>query len=162
MISVTYATQQSPAPSQSRFRCTWTEPHNKYPVFDSRLCWNIFYHYSFVHLCISDHILRNRCARRRQHVTLRNTVINVTLKPCSHRQSRRYFLWLIYIDGDKLGYVLGLGFGFQNQWLVILYYAKHVHIAQTPYFCTGQESKSESVPESVSGNVNEPLPIKMG
>ena len=34
------------------------------------------------------------------------------------------------------------------------------HIAQThtwistPYFCTGQESKSESVP--VSGNINEP------
>ena len=26
----------------------------------------------------------------------------------------------------------------------------------TPYFGTGYESKSESVPESVSGNVNEP------
>ena len=37
------------------------------------------------------------------------------------------------------------------------------HIAQTRtriptlYFCTGQESESDSVPESVSGNVNEPL-----
>ena len=29
----------------------------------------------------------------------------------------------------------------------------------TPYFCTGQESESESVPESVSGNVNEPLQL---
>ena len=36
------------------------------------------------------------------------------------------------------------------------------HIAQTrtwipiPYFCTGQESESESVPQSVYGNINEP------
>ena len=36
------------------------------------------------------------------------------------------------------------------------------HIAQTrtriptPYFCIGQEARSESVPESVSDNVNEP------
>ena len=43
-----------------------------------------------------------------------------------------------------------------------LYYAEHVHIVETqiripvPYFCTGQESQSESVPDSVSGNVNEP------
>ena len=27
----------------------------------------------------------------------------------------------------------------------------------TPYFCTGQESESKSVPESVSDNVNEPF-----
>ena len=27
----------------------------------------------------------------------------------------------------------------------------------TPYFCVGQESESESIPESVSGSVNEPL-----
>ena len=39
-----------------------------------------------------------------------------------------------------------------------LYYAEHVHIVQTrtriptPYFCTGQESETESI----SGNVNEP------
>ena len=45
--------------------------------------------------------------------------------------------------------------------MVTLHYAEHVHIAQTrtwiptPYFCVGQES--ESVPECVSGNVNEPL-----
>ena len=31
-------------------------------------------------------------------------------------------------------------------------------LIQTPYFCTGQEF--ESVPESVSGNVNEPLNIE--
>ena len=41
--------------------------------------------------------------------------------------------------------------------MATLYYAEHVHIAQTltriptPYFCTGQES--ESVPVSKSGNV---------
>ena len=46
--------------------------------------------------------------------------------------------------------------------MATLYYAEHVHIAQTwtqiptPYFCVGQVSESESVPESVSGNVNEP------
>ena len=39
------------------------------------------------------------------------------------------------------------------------------HIVQTwtqiptLYFCTGQESESESVSESVSGNVNEPLHV---
>ena len=44
-----------------------------------------------------------------------------------------------------------------------LYYVEHVHTAQiltqipTPYYCTGQESESKSEPESVSGNVNEPL-----
>ena len=43
--------------------------------------------------------------------------------------------------------------------MATLYYAEHVHIAQTqtriptPCFCVGQESVSESV----SGNVNEPL-----
>ena len=43
--------------------------------------------------------------------------------------------------------------------MVTLHYAEHVHITQTqtriptPYFCTGQESESESV----SNNVNEPL-----
>ena len=43
--------------------------------------------------------------------------------------------------------------------MATLYYGKHVHITQTqtripiPYFCTGQESESESV----SSNVNEPL-----
>ena len=47
-----------------------------------------------------------------------------------------------------------------------MYYAEHVHIAQTRtqipflYFCTGQVSESEFVPESVSGNVNEPLIVK--
>ena len=47
--------------------------------------------------------------------------------------------------------------------MVTLYYAEHVHIAQTwtriptPYFCLGQESESESMSESVSGNVNESL-----
>ena len=46
--------------------------------------------------------------------------------------------------------------------MATLYYAKHVHIAETqtrihfPYFCVGQESESESIPESVPGNVNEP------
>ena len=45
--------------------------------------------------------------------------------------------------------------------MATLNYAKHVYIAHTqtristPYFCTGQEWKSESV--FVSGNVNEPL-----
>ena len=41
-----------------------------------------------------------------------------------------------------------------------LYYAEHVHIAQTQiptlYFCSGQEYESESKPESISGNINEP------
>ena len=47
--------------------------------------------------------------------------------------------------------------------MTTLYYAEHTHATQTqtriptPYFCTGQESESESVPESISGNVNEPL-----
>ena len=44
-----------------------------------------------------------------------------------------------------------------NGYIVI---CRTFHIAQTriptPYFCIGQESKSESVPESISGNVNEP------
>ena len=45
--------------------------------------------------------------------------------------------------------------------LATLYYAEHIHVAQTqtqistPYFCTGQESEWECVPDSVSGNVNE-------
>ena len=47
--------------------------------------------------------------------------------------------------------------------MATLYYAEHVHIAQTriptPYFCVGQEPESESVPESVSDNVNEPFLI---
>ena len=47
--------------------------------------------------------------------------------------------------------------------MATLYYAEHVHIAQTwtriptPYFCVGQESKFESIPKSKSGNVNEPF-----
>ena len=49
--------------------------------------------------------------------------------------------------------------------MATFYYAVHVFIAQTwtwtrtptPYFCTRQESEFESVPESVSGNVNESL-----
>ena len=47
--------------------------------------------------------------------------------------------------------------------ITTLYYAEHVHIAEMwtwipiPYFCVGQESESESVPEPISGNVNEPL-----
>ena len=46
--------------------------------------------------------------------------------------------------------------------MATLYYAEYVHIAQTrtqitfPYSCVGQESESESIPESVSDNVNEP------
>ena len=41
--------------------------------------------------------------------------------------------------------------------------AEHVHITQTwtwipiSYFCIGEECQSKSVPESISGNVNEPL-----
>ena len=47
--------------------------------------------------------------------------------------------------------------------MATLYYVEHVHIAQTlhqiptAYFCVGQESESESVPEFIYGNVNEPL-----
>ena len=46
--------------------------------------------------------------------------------------------------------------------MATLYYAEHVHIAQTwtwiptPYFCIEQKAESESVPESISGNVYEP------
>ena len=46
--------------------------------------------------------------------------------------------------------------------MATLYCAEHVHIAltrtqiSTLYFCIGQESESESVPESVSCNVNDP------
>ena len=46
--------------------------------------------------------------------------------------------------------------------MATLYCAEHVHIAQTraqiPTICfwTGQESESDSVPYSVSGNANEP------
>ena len=40
-----------------------------------------------------------------------------------------------------------------------LYYAEHVHIAQTqiptPYFCSRQQYEFESKPESISGNINE-------
>ena len=67
-------------------------------------------------------------------------------------------LWLIYIDGDGLGY--GLSSDSQSDGYIIHYYT--FYIAQTwiwiptPYFCTWQESESESVSESVSGNVNEP------
>ena len=51
--------------------------------------------------------------------------------------------------------------------IATLYYAEHVHIAQTQtyiptrYFCVGQESNSESVPESISGNVNDPSHIEI-
>ena len=47
--------------------------------------------------------------------------------------------------------------------MATLYYKEHVHIAQTqtqipiPYFCREQESECESVPESIFGNINEPL-----
>ena len=47
---------------------------------------------------------------------------------------------------------------------IVLY--RTFHIAHTltripfHYFCIGQESKSESIPESVTGNVNEPLKFK--
>ena len=47
--------------------------------------------------------------------------------------------------------------------MATLYYAGHVHIAQTrtqiptPYFRMEQESESESLSESVYGNVNKPL-----
>ena len=47
--------------------------------------------------------------------------------------------------------------------MVTLYYPEHVHIVQTrswipsPYFCKEEESESESVPESDSDSVNEPL-----
>ena len=44
--------------------------------------------------------------------------------------------------------------------MATLYYAEHVHIAQTqiptPYFCSGQEYESESKPKCISGNINEP------
>ena len=46
--------------------------------------------------------------------------------------------------------------------MATFYYAEHGYIAQietqipTPYFCTEQESESESAPESVSRNANEP------
>ena len=46
----------------------------------------------------------------------------------------------------------------KNQWL----HCTVQNISQTqtqiltPYLCVGQESESESVPKSVSGNVNEP------
>ena len=47
--------------------------------------------------------------------------------------------------------------------MATLNYAEHVHIVAqiqtqipTAYFCIGQESESDSVPESVSGNVNKP------
>ena len=45
--------------------------------------------------------------------------------------------------------------------IATLYYPENVHITQTwtqiptPYFCTGQESESESASESVSGNIHE-------
>ena len=47
--------------------------------------------------------------------------------------------------------------------MATLYYTENVHIVQpqtripTPYFCIGQAFGSESVPKSVSGNVNESL-----
>ena len=46
--------------------------------------------------------------------------------------------------------------------MATLQYAENVHRLRlggipTPYSCVGQELESESVPESVSGNVNEPL-----
>ena len=47
--------------------------------------------------------------------------------------------------------------------MAALYHAEYVHIAQTwtwipiPYFCVEQESEYESIPEPVSGNVNEPF-----
>ena len=46
--------------------------------------------------------------------------------------------------------------------MATLHYTEYVYIAQThtqiptPYFCMGQDSESESVPESVSGNIYEP------
>ena len=41
--------------------------------------------------------------------------------------------------------------------MATLYCAEHFTLHKLRiYFCKGQESKSESVPESVSGNVNEP------
>ena len=68
--------------------------------------------------------------------------------------SDRFLQRLIYTVGDWLGYRIGLRF------LTQCLHCLHVRIAQThiptPYFCIGQESDSESVPESVSSNVNEP------
>ena len=67
----------------------------------------------------------------------------------------KFFLWLIYISGDRLGQSQTR---IQNR-MVTLYYTENVHIAQTrtpisiPHFRMGQES--ESVPESLSGNVND-------
>ena len=49
--------------------------------------------------------------------------------------------------------------------MATLHYAEYFHIActwiqiPTPHCCTGQDSESESVPESVSSNVNESLDI---
>ena len=48
--------------------------------------------------------------------------------------------------------------------MAILHWAEHVYIADlipTVYFCAGQESESESIPESISGNVNEPLRVRL-
>ena len=66
----------------------------------------------------------------------------------------------IYIDGDGLKF--GLGFGFQARWLhctVQKLFPLHRLTTQipTPYLFVGQESESESVPVSESGNVNEPF-----
>ena len=50
--------------------------------------------------------------------------------------------------------------------MATLYYPEHftLHrlksLVPTPYFCIVQESESESMPESVSGNVNEALDVR--
>ena len=67
-------------------------------------------------------------------------------------------LGLIYIAGDGLGYRLSDS---KPNGYIALY--RNVRIAQTriptPYFSIGQEPKSISISESVSGNVNEPLNV---
>ena len=76
---------------------------------------------------------------------------------CNHQQKD---LWLIYIDGDGIG-VETLDSDSKPDCYIAL--CRIFHIAQTqtriptPYFCIGQESESESLLESVSDNVNEPL-----
>ena len=67
-------------------------------------------------------------------------------------KEKALILWLIYIAGN------GLGFGFQTQWLrctVHKLFTLHRLGLGSLLPIIGQES--ESVPESVSGNVNEPL-----
>ena len=75
---------------------------------------------------------------------------------------RIFLLWLIYIDGDGLGCWLGLRF--QTRWLhrvytVLCRICSHCADSDLDPYSLGQEFESESVPEFVSDNVNEPLVV---